>query len=330
VAAEVVVVVVAAAAGAARQQGEPMKTLRLMLACAALASAGAAAAAPAPASKAAPRTFTSAREAADALVAAVKAGDDAALLAIFGPDGKPLVDSGDEVADRNDRARFVALAAERLEVVPDAKDARKATLVVGPDAWSFPVPIVETGGRWAYATEQGLREVLDRRVGSNELDAITICRGYVDAQREYAQEDHDGDGVLEYAQRVISTPGKRDGLVWKNPDGSLGGPIAEGIAAAIEQGYSDKAKPYHGYHFRVLKRQGPSAPLGALDYVIKGHMIGGFALLAWPAAYRSSGVKTFIVSHDGVVYEKDLGRDTGKLAAKIDRFDPDPTWHPVR
>jgi hypothetical protein len=174
-----------------------------------------------------------------------------------------------------------------------------------------------------------MREVVDRRIGSNELDAIEICRGYVEAQKEYAEQDHNGDGVLEYAKRVISTPGKRDGLVWKNADGTLDGPVSAAIAQAIAEGYKDKRAPYHGYRFRVLTKQGSHARLGKLDYVVQGKMIGGFALLAWPAAYRSSGVKTFIVNNDGVVYEKDLGPDTATIAGAMDRFDPGEGWKAV-
>jgi hypothetical protein len=276
-----------------------------------------------------PTTFASPREAADALVAAAAADDVKALLAILGPDGRALVVSGDDVQDRNDRATFARDARERLDVLVDPKDPRRATLVAGPDAWPFPVPLVESGGRWSFASKKGGKEILDRRVGANELDAIEICRGYVEAQREYATEDRDGNGILEYAQRVLSTAGKRDGLAWLNADGTIGGPISEGIARAISEGYKDKTKPFHGYRFRVLKRQGPHAPLGAIDYVIQGRMIGGFALVAWPAAYRTSGVKTFIVSHGGVVYEKDLGPDTAKIASGMTAFDPGPGWTPV-
>jgi hypothetical protein len=278
------------------------------------------------AAPAGPRSFPSARDAADALVAAAAADDVPALLAIFGPEGKPLVSSGDEVQDRNDRAHFAAAAKEKLEVVVDPKDPGRATVAVGPDGWPFPAPLVEKDGKWIFAARSGVTELIDRRVGSNELDAIGICRGYVEAQKEYAEEDRDGNGVLEYAQRVISTKGKRDGLVWWNADGTLGGPVSEGIARAIAEGYQDKTKPFHGYHFRILRKQGAHARLGTMDYVIGGKMIGGFALVAWPAAYRSSGVKTFTVSHDGVVYEKDLGPETSTLAGKMDRFDPDPSW----
>jgi len=278
------------------------------------------------ASPAAPRSFASAQAAADGLVAASAADDVPALLAIFGSDGKALVSSGDEVQDRNDRAWFTSLAKEKLAVVPDDKDPHRATVVVGPDAWPFPAPLVEKDGKWAFATKSGLQELVDRRIGQNELDAIEICHGYVEAQKEYASEDRNGNGVLEYAQKVVSTPGKRDGLVWKNPDGSLDGPVAEPIARAIAAGYKDRTSPYHGYRFRVLKRQGKSARLGAMDYVIDGKMIGGFALVAWPASYRVSGVKTFIVNHDGVVFENDLGKDTAKIVAAMDRFDPGKDW----
>ena len=302
-----------------------MTTLRLLTAIAAL---GVAASAPA-ADPAGPRTFATPREAGDALVTAAAADDVAALRALFGPEGTALVVSGDEVRDRNDRARFVEDARAKLDVVMDPQDPRRAGIRVGQEGWPFPVPLVEKAGRWSFAVKEGLREVVDRRIGGNELDAIEICRGYVEAQREFAEEDRDGDGTVEYAQRVISSPGKRDGLVWRNADGSLGGPVSERIAQAIAEGYKDKTKPYHGYFFRVLKRQGPSAPLGALDYLVGGHMIGGFALLAWPAQYRVSGVMTFQVSHDGVVFQKDLGPDTAKLAAKIDRYDPGKGWTAV-
>jgi hypothetical protein len=276
-----------------------------------------------------PETFPSARAAAEALAAAAGADDVKALLAILGADGKTLVVSGDDVQDRNDRASFAKDAREKLDVVVDPKDPARATVVAGPDGWPFPVPLVEKGGKWSFSSRSGLRALVDRRVGSNELDAIEICRGYVEAQKEYATEDRNGNGVLEYAQRVLSTAGTRDGLAWWNADGTLSGPISETIARAISEGYKDRTKPFHGYFFRVLKRQGSHAPLGALDYVIEGKMIGGFALVAWPAAYRTSGVKTFIVSHDGVVYEKDLGTDTAKIASAMSRFDPGPGWTPV-
>jgi hypothetical protein len=278
------------------------------------------------AAPAGPKTFDTSKQAADALVAGAEKQDVPALLAIFGPDGAALVNSGDEVQDRNDRAAFAELAKEKLELATDPKDKKRVALVVGKEDWTFPVPLVQKNGKWSFATKTGLREIVDRRVGSNELDAIEICHGYVEAQKEYASEDRDGNGIREYAQRVISTEGKRDGLFWKNSDGTPGGPIGDKVAAAIAQGYKDRTKPYHGYHFRVLKRQGPAAPGGAIDYVIDGKMIGGFALVAWPAAYRVSGVKTFMVSYGDVVYEKDLGQDTAKVASRIESFNPDKTW----
>jgi hypothetical protein len=299
-----------------------MKTLRNLISLLAVGLAASALGA----GPVAPKAFGSAQDAADALLAAAAAADVPALLGIFGSDGKALVSSGDDVQDQNDLAGFARQAREKIGVVPDPKDPHRASLEIGPDAWPFPVPLVEKGGKWTFATKSGLREVVDRRIGSNELDAIEICHGYVEAQKDYASEDRNGNGVLEYAQRTISTPGMRDGLVWKNPDGTLDGPVSETIARAISEGYSDRTKPFHGYHFRILRRQGPSARGGALDYVIGGKMIGGFALVAWPASYRVSGVKTFIVNHDGVVYEKDLGKDTGAIASKMTRFDPDRTW----
>src|SRR5262252_11195671 len=257
-----------------------MTPLRILLASAVFGTASSLAASPA-----APKSFSSPREAAEALVVAAGNQDVPALMAIFGADGSALVNSGDQIQDKSDRAKFAELAHKKQDVVIDPKNRQLATVVAGNDAWPFPVPLVEKGGKWSFATKRGLTEVLDRRIGSNELDAIEICRGYVEAQNEYAEKDRNGDGVPDYAQKVISTEGKRDGLVWRNPDGSLGGPIAPVIAEAIAEGYSDKSKLYHGYHFQILKQQGPHAPLGAVDYVIKGKMIGGFALLAWPAEY---------------------------------------------
>jgi len=312
--------------GAGDDKETSMTKLRILLASAVFGMAARSLAASPPA----PRSFSSPRQAAEALVAAASNQDVPALIAIFGAEGSALVNSGDEIQDKSDRARFAELAHEKQDVVIDPKNRQLATVVVGNDAWPFPVPLAEKGAKWSFATKRGLTEVLDRRIGSNELDAIEICRGYVEAQKEYAEKDRNGDEVPEYAQKVISTAGKRDGLVWRNPDGSLGGPIAQVIAEAIAEGYSDKSKLYHGYHFRILKRQGPHAPLGAMDYVIKGKMIGGFALLAWPAEYAVSGVKTFVVGYDSVVYEKDLGPHTANVVAKIDRYDPDKSWKAVR
>jgi hypothetical protein len=213
-----------------------------------------------------------------------------------------------------------------MGVEVDAKKNR-AILVVGIEDWPFPLPIVKDAEGWHFDAPAGREELLLRRVGRNELDAIQVCRGYVEAQNEYALSKKEG-GVNQYAQRIISTDGQQDGLAWKNADGTWDGPVGEKVAQAIVRGYS-RNEPYHGYFYKVLKGQGPAAPLGQLDYVIKGVMIGGFALIASPAQYRSTGVKTFMVSQDGVVYEKDLGPKTLELFQTIDRFNPDKTWTPV-
>jgi hypothetical protein len=275
------------------------------------------------------KTFDTAQQAADVMIAAVKSDDATALLAIFGPDGKDFVSTGDDVQDKNSRAAFAVLAQEKMHVDTDPHNPNRAILYVGDEDWPTPVPIVKQGGKWHFDSKAGRTEILDRRIGSNELDAIVICRGYAEAQKEYASEIHDDSGVNQYAQKIISTPGKHDGLAWRNSDGSEGGPIGEVVAKAIEEGYTNKSEPYHGYHFKTLKGQGPAAPLGKLDYVVNGAMIGGFALVAWPAEYRVTGVQTLIVSYDGVVYQKDLGPDTAKLAEAMERYNPDKTWHPT-
>jgi len=265
--------------------------------------------------------------AATALICAAERYDVPAIMEIFGPGGKDLVSSADPVQDKNNASAFVAMARDKTSVALDPEDPARAILSVGRTEWPLPVPIVQEGGKWHFDVEEGRDEILFRRIGGNELDAIQICRGFVEAQREYASEVHDDSGINQYAQRIISTPGKRDGLCWKNPDGTPGGPISETVARAIEEGYSlAKGRAYHGYYFKVLKGQGPAAPLGELDYVIKGMMIGGFALVAVPAEYCVTGVKTFMISHDGIVYQKDLGPDSLEIAKKMDRYNPDETW----
>jgi len=205
----------------------------------------------------------------------------------------------------------------------------RAFLLVGEEDWPFPVPLVQRGTKWFFDSKAGVQELLYRRIGANELDAIEVCRGYVEAQHEYALIKRGTSGVNQYAQRIISTPGKQDGLAWQKADGTWDGPIGEKVAQAIARGYSSRSEPFHGYYFRVLKGQGPAAPLGELDFVVKDVMIGGFALIAFPAQYRVTGVQTFMVSHDGVVYQKDLGPKTLELAGAIDRFNPDKSWTPV-
>jgi hypothetical protein len=271
--------------------------------------------------------FDTAQQAADALLKAAEAGSVAELQELFGPEGKDIVSSGDPVQDKNHLAAYVALAKQKQTVETDPKNAARATLVVGAADWPLPVPVVKRKGKWYFDAATGRKEIVDRRVGANELDAIQVCRGFVEAQREYASLARDSTGINQYAQKLISSPGKQDGLYWQNSDGSAGGPISEVVARAIQEGYSPGfGGGYHGYYFKVLKGQGPAAPLGELDYVIKGIMIGGFALIAAPAEYRVSGVKTFIVSNDGIVYEKDLGPDTLNIAKGIERYNPDKTW----
>jgi len=275
------------------------------------------------------KTFSSPEEAANALIDGAEKYDVAALEELFGPEGKDIIHSGEPARDRERALAFAALAREKMSV--DKKThAGSATLIVGKDDWPFPVPIVRRNQKWSFATAAGLQEILRRRVGQNELDAIEACHIYVEAQHDYALQKRDNSGVNQYAQRIISTPGKQDGLAWKDADGKWGGPIGENIAKAIDRGYTSRTEPFHGYFFKILKGQGPAAPLGQLDFVVKNVMIGGFALIAAPAEYRKTGVKTFMVSHDGVVYEKDLGPNTLEIAKKIDRFNPDRTWSPVQ
>jgi len=273
------------------------------------------------------RTFESPEQAADALIAAADAFDLAAIDTLFGTSGKDAVLTG-EPQDRERAQQFVAKAREKRDISLDARKTR-AFLLVGGDAWPFPIPIVKRGARWTFDARAGRQELLYRRIGDNELDAIALCRGYVVAQHEYALQKRDGYNVNQYAQHIISTPGTQDGLAWQTPDGTWNGPVGEAIAKAIAQGYNDRAEPYHGYFFKILKGQGPAAPLGRMDFVVKGTMIGGFALVAAPAKYGVSGVKTFIVSHDGVVYEKDLGPSTIGQFQKMELFNPDRSWNPV-
>ncbi|WP_047498151.1 DUF2950 domain-containing protein [Terriglobus sp. TAA 43] len=274
------------------------------------------------------KTFSSPEQAADALVNAAAQFDQAALIEIFGHDGDGIVFSGEPAQDKRRAEEFAAEAHEKKSVSISPRGGRRAFLLVGNEDWPFPVPIVKIGDKWSFDSRAGRRELLYRRIGENELDAIQICHGFVDAQQDYALKPREGYQVNQYAQNIISTRGKQDGLAWQNEDGTWGGPIGEKAAEAIQQGYG-RGEPYHGYFFRVLKGQGPAAPLGQLDYVIDGAMIGGFALVAAPAEYGVTGVKTFIVSNDGVVYERDFGAGTANQFAKMDRFNPDKSWTPV-
>ena len=294
--------------------------------CAGLTAAPQAKTDAAPVSDSKQKQFNTPKEAAENLVQAAESFDVAALTEILGPDSADVISSQDPVADKKQAMAFAAKAKEKSNIGTDPKNPNRAILTVGSDDFPVPIPIVKQKGKWVFDMKAGRQEILNRRIGTNELDAITICRGFVEAQEEYAQEKHDDAKVNQYAQRIISTPGKHDGLAWKNSDGTWGGPVGEGIARALEQGYSKQGEPFHGYYFKVLKGQGPAAPKGEMDFVMEGAMIGGFALAAAPAQYRVTGVKTFQVGPSGIVYEKDLGPDTLKVFETMDRYNPDKTW----
>jgi hypothetical protein len=276
------------------------------------------------------QTFATPEEAVKALMTAAKAGDTKAMLGVLGPGSRDIVQSGDAVADKTGRERFVKAYEEANKLVKFG-DA-KAVLSMGKDDWPFPIPIVKDAAGWRFDAKQGREEILNRRIGRNELSAIQAVQAYVDAQREYYLRNPQNDKLLHYAQKIISSQDKRDGLYFPTKTGERPSPLGPGFDSARAQGYekgkeaAGKPVPYHGYHYRVLKSQGPDAPGGAYDYVAQGKMIGGFALVAWPAAYANSGVMTFIVNHDGAVYEKDLGPETAALAPKITRFNPDGSW----
>lgn len=263
-----------------------------------------------------------------ALVDAVRSGNKVKLSAILGSHGSKLISSGDAVADERGRAAFIRAYGEANKLVFDG-DA-KAMLEIGKDDWPFPIPLVKSGSTWRFDTEQGEQEVLNRRIGRNELAAIQVCLAIVDAEREYAASHLDRDGVPKYAARIVSTPGKRDGLYWPAKAGEPASPLGPLIAAAANEGYaparSAALSPYHGYFYRILAAQGKDAPGGEYEYLIKGKMIGGFAAIAYPARYGASGIKTFMVNHDGLVFEKDLGQDTGSVAPRITAYNPDTTW----
>lgn len=275
------------------------------------------------AQKVPPQTFETPEAARDALIQAAEAGGGAGL-AIMGSDANEILRTGDPVNDQIQRERFVKAAREKTQLQVDGVNPNRIILLIGEEEWPFGVPLVRKDGRWYFDAQAGKIEIRNRIIGSDELDAIEVCRGYVEAQQEYATKDWNGNGELEYASRIFSTPGKKDGLYWPAEDS----PVAAGFAKAVAQGYkmSDQAEPYHGYYFKILTAQGPEAADGARDYVVKGMMIGGFALVAWPAEYGVSGIKSFIVNQDGRVYEKDLGPKTATLAATMTKFNPDRSW----
>jgi hypothetical protein len=275
------------------------------------------------------RTFATPQEAVQATIDAAAHNDTAALLQLFGPEGRDIVESGDPAQDSDLRAEFARSAHEKLQIDTDPLTPDRATFTVGEQEWPFPVPVIRRDGRWRLDSASGRLEILARRIGRNELNAMEVCRGYAEAQLEYAAGARDGDGVLKYAQRIAATPGKQDGLYSPGVPDSLVSPgFAEAAAANLSTG-GKKPEPYHGYYFRVLRSQGPDAAGGAFDYVVNGKMIGGFALVAWPAEYGVSGIRTFIINHDGVVYEKDLGTGTAVEARQMTRFNPDKSWRQV-
>ncbi|MBR0934687.1 DUF2950 domain-containing protein [Bradyrhizobium jicamae] len=272
------------------------------------------------------QAFPNPEDAAAALAIAVKEGTSRAILKVLGRDAADIIESGDDVADADARQRFLSAYDAKHSIKADQH--KRATLILGPDDFPFPIPLVNNRDGWSFDAAAGRREILYRRIGRNELDTIQTCLAYVDAQREYADKDR-GQGVGVYAQRVVSSPGKTDGLFWR--DDKDPSPLGELAAQAATEGYKVGAEgaPYHGYYYRILKAQGSDAPGGALNYVVKGKMIGGFALVAYPAEYGNSGVMTFLVNHTGTVYQKDLGSRTDFVAKRMIVFDPDHTWKKV-
>ena len=269
------------------------------------------------------KTFSSPEEARDALIQAAAVGLDEVRV-LFGPASAAILRTGDDIEDKNAVAAFNRLAAEKTQLQVDEMNPNRVTLLVGAVEWPFSVPLTRTGDRWFWDVEEGKAEVRRRTIGGNELDAMNICRGYVEAQQLYAESDWDGNGVFEYASRIVSTEGSRNGLYWPGEDSPVAAPFARAVAEGYKPGVTPK--PYHGYLYKVLLGQGSQAPGGAQEYVVKGFMIGGFALVAWPAEYGVSGIMTFLVNHEGVVYEKDLGPPTSTLARAMTTFNPDKTW----
>ena len=285
---------------------------------------------PASAQTAGQQTFASADEAVNALVAALKTGDDAKVLVVLGSGAEPVISSGDPVADKAEKAAFLADYLEKSTLVPD--DADTMVLEVGADEWPLPIPVVRRNGRWFFDTAAGAEEIVYRRIGRNELGAIDVCRGVVAAQQDYAADGHDGQPAGLYAQKLLSDPGRRNGLFWEPAAGEPASPGGPFLAKASAENYVFKGgqpTPYHGYFYRLLTAQGPAAPGGAKSYLVDGGLVGGFALVAFPAEYRQSGVMTFIVGAAGVVYQKDLGPKTVDLSREMKEFNPDPSWAAV-
>jgi hypothetical protein len=276
--------------------------------------------------------FASPQEAITTMINALKAEDNKALAALLGSGSEDIVSSGDPVADKARRKKFVGIYEEKNRLEQQGEE--KVVLHLGNKDWPFPIPVVKKEGKWRFDADEGREEILARRIGRNELSVIEVCRAYVDAQKEYALKDWDGDGLLAYAQKFASDPGKKNGLYWETKEGEEQSPLGPLVATAQKWGYTapnknKKPSPYYGYYYRILEGQGGDAPGGAYDYVVKGKMIGGFALVAYPAQYGVSGIMTFIVNHDGVVFQKDLGRDTQKIVSAMKLYDPDRNWEKV-
>jgi len=276
--------------------------------------------------------FKSPSDAVQALVTAAQSGDNKKLLAVLGPDAGELISSGDETADKQQRQNFLKAYDEQNRIEADNDNFQ---LIIGKNDWPFPIPLVKKGDWWIFDTASGKEEILNRRIGKNELDAIQVLLAIVDAQREYAMTDRDGDSLMEYAQKLKSDPGEKNGLYWETQAGEESSPLGQLIANARTEGYAsdgdkNNPEPYHGYHYRILTAQGNNAPGGAYDYILNGRMIGGFAAIAYPAEHGNSGVMTFIVNHDGLVYQKDLGEKTEEQAKAMTLYDPDETWIPVQ
>ena len=278
------------------------------------------------------KSFSSAEEAVKAAVAAAKSNNDKELLAIFGASAKDLISSGDPVADQQRRAQFLAAYDEKNRL---ATEGGNTILVIGKNEWPFPIPLVRKGGSWVFDTEKGREEILNRRIGENELFQIQTLLAIVDAQRDYARKDRDKNGLLEYAEKFVSDPGRKNGLYWEAKAGEPQSPLGPIMARARSEGYQGKQAagtppPYHGYIYKILKSQGKDAHGGAYSYLVRGKMIGGFAVVAYPAQYGNSGVMTFIVSHDGNLFQKDLGKNTASVAASMKEYNPDKTWTGVK
>jgi DUF2950 family protein len=277
------------------------------------------------------KSFSSAEEAVKAVMTAARNDDDNELIAIFGPGARELIFSGDPVADKQRRAQLLKAYDEKNYL---DEQGGKVVMTVGKEDWPFPIPLVRQGAKWVFDTDAGKEEILNRRIGENELSAIQVCRALVDAQREYAMKNRIGDGLHQYAQKFASDPGKKNGLYWEAKQGEERSPLGPMIVQAKQEGYKSNAggtpPPYHGYYYKIVNAQGKNAPGGAYSYLVKGKMIGGFAIVAYPARYGNSGVMTFIVNHEGKVFQKNLGRNTAAVGAAMTQYNPDSTWSEVK